>query len=156
MYKIPFMILSTNRKAHHEYEMLEEYEAGLVLTGTEVKSVRAGHINLKESYVRISNGEAFLLNSHISHYEQGNINNHDPLRTRKLLLHRKELDYLAGKVKEQGLALIPLKVYLKNRRIKLAFALARGKKLYDKRQSLKEKELKRDVERAFVHKHKDR
>lgn len=150
------MSLATNRKAYHEFEMLEEYEAGMVLTGTEVKSVRDGRINLKESYVRIMNGEAFIVHSHISHYEQGNINNHDPLRIRKLLLHKRELNYLAGKVKEQGLALVPLKVYLKNRRIKLGFALARGKKLYDKRQSLKDREMKRDVERAFIHKHRDR
>jgi SsrA-binding protein len=134
--------------------MLEEYEAGVALTGTEVKSVRAGRINLKESYVRILNGEAFIVHCHISQYEQGNINNHDPLRIRKLLLHKRELNYLAGKVQEQGLALVPLAVYIKNRRIKLSFALARGKKLYDKRQSLKDKEMKRDVERAFVHRHK--
>ena len=150
------MIFATNRKAYHEFEMLEEYEAGIVLTGTEVKSVRDGRINLKESYVRMMNGEAFIVHCHISPYDQGNINNHDPLRIRKLLLNKRELNYLAGKVKEQGLALVPLKVYLKHRRVKLSFALARGKKLYDKRQSLKDREMKRDVERAFIHKHKDR
>ncbi|MDR2883820.1 MAG: SsrA-binding protein SmpB [Deferribacteraceae bacterium] len=143
------MNISNNKKAFHEFEILEEYEAGLVLHGTEVKSVKAGHINIRESHVKILHEEAFLINGHISPYEQGNINNHDPLRTRKLLLNRRELKYLAGKVKEQGLAIVPLRVYLKGRRVKLAIGLAKGKKLHDKRQSLKDKDMQRDAERSF-------
>lgn len=143
------MAISTNKKAFYDFEILEEYEAGIMLTGTEVKSVRAGHINLKESYVKFVSEELFLINCHISPYEEGNINNHDPLRTRKLLLKKKELSHLMGKVKEQGLSIVPLKVYIKNRLIKLQIALARGKKLYDKRQSMKDKDMQRDVERVF-------
>ena len=141
--------LATNKKAWFDYEILEEYESGLVLTGTEVKSVRAGHVSLKEAYVKVVGGELFLINAHIAVYEQGNINNHDPLRSRKILVHKKELNYLMGKVKEQGLALVPLKVYLKKRRIKLLFGLAKGKKNYDKRRSLKDKDMQRDIERVF-------
>ncbi|MDR0454903.1 MAG: SsrA-binding protein SmpB [Deferribacteraceae bacterium] len=143
------MSIANNKKAFHDYDMLEEYETGIVLLGTEVKSIRAGHINLKESHIKIINSEAFLINCHISPYEQGNINNHDPLRSRKLLLNRRELNHLAGKIKEQGLTLIPLKVYIKNRRIKVSMGLAKGKKLYDKRRSLKDKDMQRDVERSF-------
>ena len=141
--------LATNKMAWFDYEILEEYESGLVLTGTEVKSVRAGHVSLKEAYVKVVGGELFLINAHIAVYEQGNINNHDPLRSRKILVHKKELNYLMGKVKEQGLALVPLKVYLKKRRIKLLFGLAKGKKNYDKRRSLKDKDMQRDIERVF-------
>ena len=143
------MNIARNKKAFHNYDILEEYETGIVLAGTEVKSVRAGHINLKEAHIKIINGEAFLINCHIAPYEQGNINNHDPVRSRKLLLRRRELNSLAGKVKEQGLTLVPLKVYIKNRRIKVGMGLAKGKKLYDKRRSLKDKDMQRDVERAF-------
>ncbi len=143
------MSIANNKKAFHDYDIMEEYETGIVLAGTEVKSVRAGHVNLKESHIKIINGEAFLINCHIAPYEQGNINNHDPLRSRKLLLSRRELNYLAGKVKEQGLTLVPLKVYLKNRRIKVGMGLAKGKKLYDKRRALKDKDMQRDVERSF-------
>ena len=143
------MALSTNKKAYHEYEILSETEAGIELVGTEVKSVKSGRVNLKDSYVKIINSEMYLLNCHISPYEQGNIFNHDPLRKRKLLMHRKEIDQLLGKVQEKGLALTATKMYIKERRVKVAVALARGKKLYDKRQSLKEKDLKREMERDF-------
>ena len=143
------MSLASNRKVFHDYELLEEFEAGIVLVGTEVKSVRAGHINLKESHIKIVNNEAYILNCHISPYEKGNNNNHAPLRSRKLLLSRRELNYLSGKVKEQGLTIVPTKVYIKNRRIKVGIGLAKGKKLYDKRQALKDKDMQRDVERSF-------
>lgn len=141
--------LATNKKAYHEYEILSEIEAGIALVGTEVKSVKSGRVNLKDSYVKIINGEIYLINCHISPYEQGNIFNHDPLRQRKLLMHRKEIDQLLGKVQEKGLALTATKMYIKARRVKVQVALARGKKLYDKRQSIKEKDLKREMERDF-------
>lgn len=143
------MTLASNKKAYHDYEILAEYEAGIELCGTEVKSVKAGKMNLKESVVRIINGEVFLLGCHISPYEHGNIFNKDPLRTRKLLLHRKEINTLSGKVQEKGLALVATKAYLKNRRVKVLIALARGKKLYDKRETLKQKELNRQLQREF-------
>lgn len=143
------MNIATNKKAYHDYEFIKEYETGIVLKGTEVKSVRAAKINLKESHIKIVNSEAWLINSHISTYEQGNIANHDPYRSRKLLLHKKELEYLTGKVKEQGLTIVPVKVYIKNRRVKVLIALARGKKDYDKRRALKDKDMQREAERSF-------
>ncbi|MDR2105230.1 MAG: SsrA-binding protein SmpB [Deferribacteraceae bacterium] len=143
------MAISSNKKAFHEFEILEEFEAGVILTGTEVKSVRAGHISLKEAYVKVWNGEAFLVHAHIAEYECGNLNNHDPLRIRKLLLHKRQLKYLMGKTAEQGLSAVALKVYLKNRHIKVLIAVAKGKKLYDKRRSEREKELKLTAERAL-------
>ncbi len=143
------MALASNKKAYHEFEILEEYETGIELKGTEVKSVKDGRLNLKESYVKVINGEVFLLGCHISPYEQGNIFNHDPLRVRKLLLHRSEINKLIGKVKEKGYTLIATKVYLKARRVKVQVALARGKKLHDKRQSLRDKDLNREMERQF-------
>jgi SsrA-binding protein len=142
-------VVAQNKKATHDYFIEETYEAGIVLQGTEIKSIRAGKANLKDSYVRIQNGEAALFGLHISPYEQGNRFNHDPLRTRKLLLHKKEINKLYGEVKEEGYALIPLKLYLKNGFCKVLIGLAKGKKNYDKRHSLKEKEAKRDIERAF-------
>jgi SsrA-binding protein len=141
--------ITSNKKAYFDYEMLEEYEAGIELVGTEVKSIRAGHVNLKDSHIKIVRGEAYLINSHISHYEHGNINNHEPLRSRRLLLHRKEINFLTGKLKEQGLTLVPLKMYFKNRRIKVLMALARGKKSYDKRATMRDKDMQREAERAF-------
>jgi SsrA-binding protein len=143
------MAISSNKKAFHDFDILEEFEAGIVLTGTEVKSIRAGHISLKEAYVKMFSGEAFLVHAHIAEYSNGNINNHDPLRIRKLLLNKRQLKYLAGKTAEQGLAAVPLKVYIKNRHIKVLIALAKGKKLYDKRHTEREKELKRTAERAL-------
>ena len=142
-------ILTKNKKAFHEYEILETFEAGIALQGTEVKSVKNGQINLRDAYVKIMNGEAVLINCHISHYEQGNRANHDETRTRKLLLHKKEILKLASKVNEQGLSIIPLKVYLKGNYVKLELGLARGKKAYDKRETLRRKEQERETQRAL-------
>jgi SsrA-binding protein len=142
-------VVAQNKKANHDYFIEETYEAGMVLQGTEIKAIRAGRINLKDSYARIQNGEIFLLNAHVSPYEQGNRYNHDPLRQRKLLLHKKEIDKLLGETKEAGYALVPLKVYLKNGYAKILIGLGKGKKNYDKREDLKKKEAKRDIERAF-------
>jgi SsrA-binding protein len=128
-------ILSDNRQAGHNYILMDRFEAGLVLTGTEVKAARAGKVQLKDAYASVVNGEAFLVNAHISHYSHGNRENHDPVRQRKLLLHRNEIDKLQGKTRERGLALIPTKMYLKEGRIKCELALGRGKKLHDKREA---------------------
>lgn len=141
--------LSQNKKAYHDYFIEETYETGMVLQGTEIKSIRAGRVNLKDSFARVQNGEVFLHNMHVSPYEQGNRYNHEPLRTRKLLLHRKEISKLIGMTKEEGYTLVPLKVYLKNGFAKLLLGLGKGKKKYDKREDLKRKEAKRDIERAF-------
>ena len=142
--------LITNRKARHDYHILETFEAGIALVGTEVKSLREGKGNLKDSFARVENGELFLYNMHISPYEKGNIFNEDPLRTRKLLMHKKEIHRLAGQVKEKGLTLIPLKVYLNERGlIKVELALAKGKALYDKREDIKRRDANREVEKAF-------
>jgi SsrA-binding protein len=130
-----FKILSENRQASHNYFLLEKFEAGLVLTGTEVKAVKAGKMQLRESYAAIDRNEAWLMNAHISEYSHGNRENHLPMRSRKLLLHRKEIDKLLGKTREKGLALVPTKVYLKKGRIKCEFAVAKGKKLHDKREA---------------------
>lgn len=142
-------LIAQNKKASHDYFIEETYEAGIVLKGTEIKAIRAGRVNLKDAYARIQNGEVFLHNMHISPYEQGNRYNHDPLRTRKLLLHRKQINKLIGETKEQGYTLVPLKIYLKNGFAKLLIGLGKGKKQYDKREDLKRKEAKRDIERAF-------
>lgn len=142
-------VVAQNKKAYHDYFIEETYEAGIVLQGTEIKSIRAGRVNLKDSYARIHNGEMFLYSMHVSPYEQGNRYNHDPLRTRKLLLHKKQINTLIGETKEAGYALVPLKVYLKNGFAKVLIGLAKGKKKYDKREDLKQKEAKREIERAF-------
>lgn len=128
-------ILSENRQAGHNYFLLEKFEAGMVLTGTEVKSIKSGKMQLKESYATVQGNEAWLMNAHISEYSHGNLANHAPIRSRKLLLHRREIDKLLGIIREKGLALIPTKVYLKKGRVKCEFAVARGKKLYDKRET---------------------
>ena len=145
------IIVSQNKKAYHDYFIEDTYEAGIELKGTEIKSIRKGSANLKDSYIRIKNGEAFLEGMHIAPYEQGNIFNHDPLRTRKLLLHKKQINKLYREVKESGLTLIPTKLYFgdKSSKIKVEVAVARGKKLYDKRQDLKAKDAKRDIEKAL-------
>jgi SsrA-binding protein len=130
-----FKILSDNRQARHNYFLMDRYEAGLVLTGTEVKSIRSGKIQLKDSYARVENNEAWLMNVHISPYSHGNRENHPAIRERKLLLHRREIDKLLGATREKGLALIPTKIYLKQGRIKCEIAVARGKKLHDKREA---------------------
>jgi len=145
--------LARNRQASHEYAILETFEAGIELTGTEVKSLRAGRTQLREGYVRVENGEAWLLQVHISPYEQGNRANQDPLRRRRLLLHRREIDYLDGKVSQQGLTLVPLRMYVKNNRIKLLVGVARGKKLWDKRQAMAERDSRREAERVAAARH---
>ncbi|MFB6468639.1 SsrA-binding protein SmpB [Cytobacillus sp. Hz8] len=142
-------MIAQNKKAYHDFFIEDTYEAGIVLQGTEIKSIRAGKVNLKDSYARIHNGEVFLYSMHISPYEQGNRYNHDPLRTRKLLLHNREIAKLIGDTKEIGYSLVPLKLYLKNGYAKILLGLAKGKKKYDKREDLKRKEAKRDIERAF-------
>ena len=141
-------VVATNRRARHEYEILETLEAGLVLRGTEVKSLRAGTVNFKDSYATVRNGEAWLVGCHISPYSHGTDANHDPERDRKLLLHRKEISRLTGKVAERGLTLIPMRLYFKSGRAKLEIGLARGKKLHDKRSALRERETKREMEKA--------
>jgi SsrA-binding protein len=141
--------ICVNRRARHDYTIEEAYEAGLVLTGGEVKSLREGRANLKDSYGRIDKGEAFLLNAHISTYGPAHYFNTDPTRMRKLLLHKKEIMRLMGKVREQGLTLVPLRLYFKNGRAKVELALAKGKKLYDKRAAIREREVKRDIARAM-------
>lgn len=139
--------VATNRKAYHDYFIQETYEAGISLKGTEVKSLREGKANLKDSYVLIKNSEAFLLNCHISPYSHGNIQNHEPLRTRKLLLHKREIEKLWGKMRETGLTLIPLKIYFSKGKAKVEIGLAKGKRQYEKRDSIKKKEAKREIER---------
>ncbi|SDK06072.1 SsrA-binding protein SmpB [Sediminibacillus albus] len=141
--------IAQNRKAGHDFFIEETYEAGIALKGTEIKSIRAGRVNLKDSFARIDRGEAYLVNLHISPYEQGNRFNHDPTRTRKLLLHRKEIDKLIGETQQQGYSLVPLKIYIKNGVAKVLIGLGKGKKKYDKREDLKRKQAKRDVDRAM-------
>lgn len=138
-------IVSVNRKASYEYFLLEFYEAGMSLLGTEIKSIRRGSANIKDSYVVIRNGEAYIINMHIGEYKEANIFNHDPYRTRKLLLHKNEIIKLGSKTKEEGVTLIPTKLYLKNGKAKLEFALAKGKKLYDKREDSKEKSMMKEA-----------
>ena len=140
-------IISTNRKAFHEYHIFDKYSAGIVLTGTEIKSVRKGAVNLKDSFVRIEDFEVFLYNCHISLYEQGNRYNHEEKRTRKLLLNKKEIEKMLGKVKKDGYAIVPTELYLENGWAKLEIALAKGKKLYDKREDLAKKAQNRDAQR---------
>ncbi|MGH7965438.1 MAG: SsrA-binding protein SmpB [Candidatus Binatia bacterium] len=142
-------IICVNRRARHDYSIEETYEAGLVLTGGEVKSLRAGRANLKDSYGRVDKGEAVLLNVHISNYEPAHYFNVDPTRTRKLLMHKKEIMRLMGKVQEKGLTLVPLRLYFKKGRAKVELALVRGKKLYDKRATVREREVQRDIARAM-------
>jgi len=143
-------IISNNKKAYHDYFIEQTYEAGIELKGTEIKSVRNSNVSLRDSYIKIKNGEAFVEGMHIAKYEQGNIFNHDPLRTRKLLLHKKEIRKLEKEIKESGYTLIPTKLYFDNgSKVKLEIALAKGKKLYDKRHTLKEKDAIRDIEKAM-------
>lgn len=140
--------ISVNRRARHEYFIDDSYEAGIALVGTEVKSLRAGRANLQDAYVRVDRGEAWLLGCHISPFEHGNRFNHDPVRPRKLLLHRREITQLAVRSQEKGLALIPLRLYWVKGRAKVEVGIARGKKLYDKRESIKERDVKREMDRA--------
>ena len=142
-------IVAENRRARHDYHIHETFEAGIVLTGTEIKSLRGGRANLTDSYARIENGEIFLISAHISPYEQGNRFNHEPRRNRKLLMHKSEILRLLGKTREKGYTLVPLKIYLSHGLAKVELALASGKDLYDKRQSAAEKDAKREVERTL-------
>ncbi len=151
----PIKILTDNRQAGHLYHLLERFEAGLALTGTEVKAARSGKIQLKDAYGEIEGGEAWLVNAHISPYSHGNIYNHDPLRRRKLLLHREEIHKLAVKTRERGLTLVPTKVYLKKGLVKCEIALAKGKKLHDKRDAEREREQKQEA-RAAVRRNQKR
>lgn len=141
--------LAQNRKASYDYFIEETYEAGIVLQGTEIKSIRSRKVSLNDAHVRILNGEAQLINMHIAPYEQGNRYNHDPTRTRKLLLHRSQIDNLVGLTQRQGYTIVPLKLYIKNGFAKLLIGLGRGKKQYDKRHDLKQKQMKRDIDRAM-------
>jgi SsrA-binding protein len=140
----------TNRRARHEYFVLESYEAGLALKGTEVKALRAGSANLQDGYVMVRQGEFWLVGMHVSPFEKGNINNHDPLRDRKLLLHAKEIRKLAAKLQEKGLALIPLRVYFKRNIAKVEIGLCKGKKFFDKRETIKQREVERQLRRDFA------
>ncbi len=142
-------IVAQNRKAYHDYFVEETFEAGMILTGTEVKSLRDGKANLKDSYVIIKEAEAILLNCHISPYSHGNIMNHDPVRTRKLLLHRKEIIRLQGMAAQKGYSLVPLKIYFKGSRAKVEIGLVKGKRQYEKRDSIKKKEADREIARAM-------
>jgi SsrA-binding protein len=141
--------VATNRKARHDYFVYDAYEAGIVLTGTEIKSVRAGRVNLRDSYVSIRGGQAWLVNVHIAHYAAASRENPDPRRDRKLLLHRREITRLQSAVQEKGLTIVPLRLYMKDNRAKVEIALARGKKLYDKRAAIEEKETRRRIEREL-------
>lgn len=140
--------ISTNRKAFHDFLIFDKYEAGIVLCGTEIKSIRKGGINLKDSFIKIENGEAWLYNCHISPYEQGNRYNHEAERVRKLLLNKKEIMKMLGKIKKENYAIVPLELFLQNGWAKLEIALAKGKKLHDKRDAIKDKAVKRDIQRA--------
>ena len=147
-------IITTNRKARHEYHILDTIEAGIVLAGSEVKSLRDGKANLKDSYATVRGGEIFLLNVHISPYDFGNINNHDPLRERKLLLHKKEIKKLIGRVNEKWLTLVPLRLYFRHGKVKVELAVAKGKKVYDKRADIAKRDADRELRRALKFKQK--
>lgn len=142
-------LVANNKKAYHEFFIEEKYEAGISLHGTEVKSLRMGKCSIKEAFIRIERGEVFIYGMHVSPYEKGNIFNKDPLRTKKLLLHKQEINKLAGKIAEKGYTLVPLQVYFKEGKAKIEIGLARGKKLYDKRQDIAKKDQRREVERNF-------
>lgn len=142
-------MIANNKKAYHDYFILDTYEAGIALAGTEVKSLRMGKCSIKESFIRIEDGEVFIYGMHISSYEKGNIFNKDPLRVRKLLLHKSEINKLIGKTKEKGMAIVPLKVYFSKSLVKVEIGLAKGKKLYDKRDDIAKKDQKREAEREF-------
>lgn len=141
-------VVAVNRQAYHDYFVEETFEAGVALTGTEVKSIRGGKVNLRGAYAHIKGGEVWLEGAHIAPYEQGTYMNHDPLRPRKLLLHRKEIDRLVGRIQAKGLTLIPLRLYFNHNHVKLQLGLARGKKLYDKRESIRERETQRELARV--------
>lgn len=149
MQKEAMKLVANNKKAYHDYFIDEKYEAGVSLHGTEVKSLRMGKCSIKEAFVRIENGEVFVYGMHVSPYEKGNIFNKDPLRVKKLLLHKAEINKLLGKIKEKGFTLVPLQVYFRNGKAKVEIGLARGKKLYDKRQDIAKKDQRREAEKEF-------
>ena len=149
MAKTSTKLIANNKKAYHDYFILDTYEAGIALHGTEVKSLRMGKCSVKESFIRVENGEVFIYGMHISPYEKGNIFNKDPLRPRKLLLHKAEINKMIGKTKEKGMAIVPLKVYFKGSLVKVEIGLARGKKLYDKRNDIAKKDQQREAQRDF-------
>ncbi len=142
-------LIANNKKAYHDFFILDTYEAGIALHGTEVKSLRMGKCSIKESFIRIENGEVFIYGMHVSPYEKGNIFNKDPLRVKKLLLHKSEINKLLGKIKEKGMSVVPLKVYFKGSLVKVEIGLAKGKKLYDKRDDIAKKDQQREAERDF-------
>jgi SsrA-binding protein len=144
-----YKVISHNKKARHDYFIEDSYEAGIVLSGTEVKSMRLGRVNLKDSYAVVKNGEVFLCNMHISPYEQGNIFNKDPLRDRKLLFHKKEIFKLQGFIMQKGLTLVPLQLYFKRGKVKVQIGVGKGKKLYDKRDDIAKKDAQRDIDRRL-------
>lgn len=147
--KEPMKLVANNKKAYHDYFVDEKYETGLVLHGTEVKSLRMGKCSIKEAFIRIENGEVWIYGMHVSPYEKGNLFNKDPLRPKKLLMHKSEINKLLGKVKEKGITLVPLQVYFKDGRAKLEIGLCRGKKLYDKRNDIAKRDMQREAERDF-------
>jgi SsrA-binding protein len=147
-------VIATNRKARHQYHFHDTYEAGLVLKGSEIKSIRAGRVSLQEGFVLFEGGEAWLVNVHIAQYDPASRQNHEPRRRRKLLLHRREIDRLQGRSQEKGYTIVPTKLYLKDGRAKVEIALAKGKKLYDKRQTIAERDSRRQVERALKERHR--
>lgn len=149
MAKEQMKLVANNKKAYHDFFIEEKYEAGICLHGTEVKSMRMGKCSIKEAFIRIENGEVFVYGMHVSPYEKGNIFNKDPLRIKKLLLHKQEINKLAGKIAEKGYTLVPLQVYFKDGRAKVEIGLAKGKKLYDKRQDIAKKDQKREAQRDF-------
>ena len=145
---MPDKTVAVNRRARHQFAIEETLEAGLALTGTEIKSIRAGRVNLAEAYARIERGEAWLIGAHIAPYEQGNRNNHEPTRTRKLLLHRDQISELIGRTQAKGFTLVPLKLYIRNGMAKLELGIGRGKKAFDKRRTIAERDASRDLERS--------
>jgi len=151
---VSIKIVATNRKAYHQYQFHDAFEAGLVLKGSEIKSIRAGRVSLQEGFVLFEGGEAWLVNVHIAQYDPASSQNHEPRRRRKLLLHRREIDRLQSQAREKGYTVVPTKLYLKDGRAKVEIALARGKKLYDKRQTIAKRDAKRQVERALKERHR--
>lgn len=149
MHSNSIKIIAKNKKAYHDYFVLEDFEVGIVLKGTEVKSIRRGSVNLKDSWCSVNNGEIFVNGMHIGAYEQGNIFNTDPIRVRKLLMHKREIDKLFGESKKQGYSIVPLSIYLKSSYVKLNIGLCKGKKLYDKREDMAKRSAQRDIERAM-------
>lgn len=143
-------IIATNRKARHDYHIDDTFEAGMALTGTEIKSIRAGRVSLRDSFAVVKEGELWLMNAHIAPYDQGTYANHEPRRPRKLLMHRREINRIAGQLQEKGFTLVPLRLYLKNNLAKVELGLARGKKQYDKRAALRQKETRREIDRAVA------